>query len=177
VATRRSIRAAVETTAQPIQSILESLQVTFAAIPDPRSHRGRRQPLPLVLALATYAMLYGAESVYSVTRWLRSDHPEVLSQANAGATKAPAPSTLHRIFNRLDPLAFENALRTWARANLPGGEDALVVDDNILRGVHGTPLPGVRLAEGYEPPAALDPRSSESSGQPGSPPPRSSPEG
>ena len=158
VETRRTLRSVVETTAQPIQSILESLQQTFAAIPDPRSPRGPRQPLPLVLALATYAMLYGAESVYSVTRWLRGQHPELLTRKSNGATKAPAPLTLHRIFNRIDVDAFETAVRTWARDNLAAGEDALVVDEKRLRGVHGTPLPGVRLADGYDAPTTLEPQ-------------------
>ena len=158
VETRRTLRSVVETTAQPIQSILESLQETFAAIADPRSRRGRRQPLPLVLALATYAMLYGAESVYSVTRWLRGQHPELLTRTSDGATKAPAPLTLHRIFNRIDVEAFESAVRNWARDNLAAGEDALVVDEKRLRGVHGTPLPGVRLADGYDPSTTLERR-------------------
>ncbi|HEX5415559.1 MAG TPA: transposase family protein [Chloroflexota bacterium] len=155
-ATRSSINAVVRTTAQPIQSLLQSLQETFAGIPDPRSPRGRRQPLPLVLALATYAMLYGAESVYSVARWLRGHQPELAARPEVDHPKAPAPTTLNRIFTRIDVVAFECALRVWARTNLPGGEEALIVDEKSLRGIHGTPLPGVRLADGFQPPARLE---------------------
>jgi len=40
----------------------------FAKVPDPREKRGRRHPLPAMLALSTVAMLSGAKSLYAIAQ-------------------------------------------------------------------------------------------------------------
>jgi hypothetical protein len=69
--------------------------------------------------------------------------------------QSPCVATLHRVFTRLDAAAFEGALRTWAQANLPSGEEAIAIDGKALRGIHGEELPGVRLVAAYTHEAGL----------------------
>lgn len=126
------------------QALLEA----FAAVPDPRSPRGRRHPLPAVLALATAAMLSGARSLYAIAQWGRLQPPEAAAALGFSRDRTPAVSTLHAVFRALDAAAFEAALAGWARAALGDGE-AIAIDGKGLRGIHGEELPGVRLVAGY----------------------------
>jgi hypothetical protein len=51
------------------QTIGRGLLAAFAAVPDPRKLRGRRHPLPALLALSTAAMLSGARSLYAIAQY------------------------------------------------------------------------------------------------------------
>lgn len=125
------------------------LQETFRRIPDPRRPKGRRHPLPAILALATAAMLCGARSLYAIAQWGRDQQPELLAALGFTRKTTPCVATLHRVFTRLDVVAFEAALRDWARQNLPDKEEAIAVDGKALRGIHGEQLPGVQLVAAY----------------------------
>lgn len=144
------------------RSLLEAL----AAVPDPRSPRGRRHPLPAVLALATAAMLAGARSLYAIAQWGRLQPPEVVAALSFTRARTPAVSTLHAVLRALDAAAFEAALAGWARAHLGEGE-AIAVDGKGLRGIHGEELPGVRLVAGYADGAGLVLAQSGGRGRPG----------
>ena len=126
----------------------------FGRVPDPRSPRGRRHPLPAVLALAAAAMLSGARSLDAIAHWGRLQPPEVVAALGFTRAATPAVSTLHLVFRGLDAAAFEAALGAWARANLGDGA-AIAVDGKGLRGIHGAELPGVRLVAAYSDEAGL----------------------
>lgn len=128
---------------------LVSLRQTFESVPDPRKGRGKRHPLPVILALATCAMLCGARSLYAIAQWGRDQEPEFLALLGLTRAKSPCVATLHRVFTKLDLDAFEGALRRWAESNLPAGEAAIAVDGKTLRGIHGEELPGVVLIAAY----------------------------
>jgi hypothetical protein len=132
----------------------EGLLAAFAAVPDPRSRRGRRRPLPAILALATAAMLCGARSLYAIAKWGRLQPPEAVAALGFTRGQAPAVSTLRTVFRDFDAAAFEAVLGDWARANL-GDEEAIAIGGEGLRGVHGEELPGVRLAAGHADGAGL----------------------
>lgn len=68
--------------------------------------------------------------------------------------RTPSVATLHRVFSRLDAVAFEAALGRWAQANLSEAE-AIAIDGKGLRGIHGEELPGVRLVAAYADAAGL----------------------
>ncbi len=105
--------------------------------------------MPAILALATAAMLCGARSLYAIAQWGRDQQPELLADLGFTRQSTPCVATLHRVFTRLDVVAFEAALRDWARQNLPDKEEGIAVDGKALRGIHGEKLPGVQLVVAY----------------------------
>ena len=116
-----------------------SLLDAFATIPDPRIAKGRRHPLPAILALATAAMLSGARSLYAMAQWGRLQDPAVLAGLGFTREKTPAVSTLHLVFRRIDVAAFEAALQAWAQGNLRRSRSN---DRHRRQGVTGHPWRG-----------------------------------
>src|SRR5215210_5832414 len=102
------------------QTIGRSLLAAFAEVPDPRKPRGRRHPLPALLALSTAAMLSGARSLYAIAQWGRLQPPAVVRALGFTRERTPTVSTLHLVFKDLDVQAFEAALARWAQAGLGG---------------------------------------------------------
>src|SRR3954470_16270233 len=96
-----------------------SLWDALADVPDPRDPSGKRHPLPAVLSLCAVAILSGAKSLYAIAQFGR-DRGGGAGFADAlGFTRAdgrtPCCSTLHYLFKALDRVAFEAAIRRWAR--------------------------------------------------------------
>ena len=131
------------------QAIGRSLLAAFAAVPDPRKPRGRRHPLPALLALSAAAMLSGARSLYAIAQWGRLQRPDVVRALGFTREQTPCVATLHLAFKALDAAAFEAALGRWAQAQLGDRWEAVAVDGKALRGIHGGELPGVRLVAAY----------------------------
>ena len=123
----------------------KSLRKVFAQVPDPRRARGRRHPLPALLALSTAAMLSGARSLYAIAQWGRLQSPAVVQALGFTRPRTPTVSTLHLVFKDLDVAAFEAAVRQWAVQQLGDRGEAIAIDGKALRGIHGEELPGVRL--------------------------------
>jgi hypothetical protein len=48
---------------------MRSLPAFFAGVPDPRRAQGRSRPLPVVLAIATTAVLCGARGYKAISQW------------------------------------------------------------------------------------------------------------
>jgi len=136
-------------------AVARSLLGTFTKVSDPRLAQGRRHPLAAILTLATAAMLSGARSLYGIAQWGRLQEPAVVRALGFSRDKTPSVATLHRVFSRLDVVAFEVALGDWAQRNLSEGEEAIAIDGKGLRGIHGEELPGVRLVAAYEVGAGL----------------------
>lgn len=131
-----------------IRSLGPSLLEAFRQVPDPRKARGKRHPLPAILALATSAMLCNCHSLYAISQWGR-EHGELAQALGFTREQTPAVSTLHQVFSRLDQGAFEGALRDWAHKALGDGGEAIAIDGKSLRGIHGEELPGVNLVAAY----------------------------
>src|SRR5215213_2788812 len=100
------------------QSIGRSLLAAFAEVPDPRKPRGRRHPLPALLALSTAAMLSGARSLYPIARWGRLQRPEVVRALGFTRERTPCVAKPHRAFKGLGAAAFARAPAGWAGATL-----------------------------------------------------------
>ena len=112
----------------------------FADIPDCRKSRGKRHPLPAILALSCCAMLCGSRSYSAIADWGRNDGSRI-ARALGFRHKPPCAATLHTIFGHLDCEAFEAKLGAWAderMANAPVAseplDEALAVDGKTLRG-------------------------------------------
>jgi hypothetical protein len=133
----------------------KSLREVFAQVPDPRRARGRRHPLPALLALSTAAMLSGARSLYAIAQWGRLQPPEVVQALGFTRPRTPTVSTLHLVFKELDVAAFEAVVRQWAVQQLGDRGEAIAIDGKALRGIHGEELPGVRLVAAYATGAGL----------------------
>jgi hypothetical protein len=144
------------------KNVGSSLLESFAQVPDHREPRGRRHPLPAILALATAAMLEGARSLYAIVQWGRLQEPEVVRALGFRRKTTPCVATLHLVFKELvrsetfqDATAFETALKDWAQGQLGDRKEAIAIDGKGLRGIHGEELPGVRLVAAYSDRAGL----------------------
>src|SRR4030067_302984 len=132
------------------QGLLEA----FGRGPDPRGAKGRRHPLPAILALATAAMLSGARSLYAIAQWGRLQEPSVIKALGVTRGKTPCVATVHLLLKDLDIAYFEQALQNWAQRNLgdrgkviaiDGADRSAVLRPKVLKGIHGEEIPGVRL--------------------------------
>lgn len=135
-------------TTAPVPPLLPAL----AAVPDPRQPRGRRHPLPAVLALSCAAMLAGCDSLLAIAEWGRDPAGGAPLAARLGFNRARTPcvATLHRVFRRLDVAAFERAVGAWAAAAAAAlGQGAapagVAVDGKVLRGSAAAGVPAVHL--------------------------------
>lgn len=137
------------------EALGQSLLAAFAQVPEPREPRGRRHPLPAILALATAAMLAGARSLYAIAQWGRLQEAAVVQALGFTRAQTPCVATLHLLFKDLDVRAFEAALQGWAQGQLGEGAEAIAIDGKGLRGIHGEELPGVRLVAAYATRAGL----------------------
>ena len=75
------------------RTIGRSLLAAFAEVPDPRRPRGRRHPLPALLALSTAAMLSGARSLYAVAQWGRLQPAGVVEALGFTREQTPMQSS------------------------------------------------------------------------------------
>lgn len=122
----------------------------FQWVPDPRASQGRRHPLPAILALATAAMLSGANSLYAIAQWGRLQSPEVVRALGFTRATTPSVSTLHEVFKLIDGAVLEAVLAAWTQTALDDGVDAIAIDGKAQRGRHGrSPTSGVDLVAAY----------------------------
>lgn len=128
---------------------LASLMAVLSRMPDPRKRRGRQYPLQAILALAVYAMLCGARSLYAIAQWGRDQAQEVAPALGFSRGKTPCVGTLHYVFRRLDRGAWEGLLASWFQGQGVETGEALAVDGKRLRGVHGEEVPGVHLVAAF----------------------------
>jgi hypothetical protein len=105
-----------------------------------------------MLQVAVVAMLCGARSLYAVAQWARErvdEDAEALVPLGLPAGRSPSVATLHRVFKRLDVVAFEQALGRWLERTGVEQVSALALDGKTLRGIHGDEVPGVHLVAAY----------------------------
>lgn len=133
----------------------QSLLKAFERVPDPRSARGKRHPLPAILALSVSAMLNGAKSLYAIAQWGRLQNAETIESLGFSRDKTPAVSTLHEVFTKLDVEAFESVLAECVQSDLGIGKLGISIDGKGLKGIHGEELPGVKLVSAYAHEASL----------------------
>src|ERR687885_128121 len=98
----------------PLLFSVQALAAHLATVPDRRKRRGRRYPLPPLLALAVLAKLAGQSRLEPLADWatLRAD-PRA-RRFGLKRTTMPHRSTWSRILGQaVDPLALEQALHTF----------------------------------------------------------------
>jgi predicted transposase YbfD/YdcC len=121
----------------------------FSSIPDFRQARGKRHPLPAILALAAAAMLCGYRSYSAIAEWGRNYGQALASSLGFKQGKTPCAATLHTIFCHLDKSAVEAHLGQWAEAVLSSTQttdlEAEAIDGKSLRGSQKQGAAGAHL--------------------------------
>jgi predicted transposase YbfD/YdcC len=127
----------------------QSIPACFAKLKDPRRHHRRLHHLQDILVIALCAVIAGAEDWQQVETfgrkrldWLRG----LLELPNG----VPAHDTFERVFDRLDPRAFQACFRDWVRA-LGGGLPLkhVAIDGKTLRGSGSAKLGPLHLVSAW----------------------------
>ncbi len=123
----------------------------FADMPDFRKSRGKRHPLPAILALSCSAMLCGCRGYGAIAEWGRN-YGAQMANALGFTHKPPCAATLFTIFGHLDREAFEAKVGAWADSvmtHTPAAskapQEAMAVDGKTLRGSKKQGAPGTHL--------------------------------
>ena len=116
------------------------LDILRDMVPDPRSRKGRRFSLGVMLGLLTAGMLSGQTDVEHISAWARGLPPAVLKRFRCprwkdGRYRVPCANSYRYLLQDLDPQAFDRAIRVWLQA---AGVDAsrvhIAIDGKTLRG-------------------------------------------
>ena len=128
---------------------LGSLLEIFQTLGDSRRGHGLRHPQAFVLACATVGMLLGAggyEAMEDQCRKLTQRQLRALGCRYDDQQKkyrSPSDSTLFRVINRVDPVAFDRLVGQWMMGREFAILERLAVDGKTLRGsgrTDGKPL-------------------------------------
>jgi predicted transposase YbfD/YdcC len=112
----------------------------LAEIPDVRHARGKRHPLPSILALICVAVLCGYRSYSAIAQWARIYPRDLVEALGLTHPTAPCPATLCNILRQVDQEQIEAKLGEWAESVLaclpPASSDdeAVALDGKTLRG-------------------------------------------
>jgi len=115
----------METECQPLIEILSK-------IPDFRKEKGKRHPLPAVLALACVAMICGAKGYSAIAQWGRNYGKEISKALGFTHEKTPCAATFCNIFRKLEVQLMESILGQWAD-NISSAS-GIAIDGKTLRG-------------------------------------------
>lgn len=126
-----------------------TLYQALEAIPDHRTKKGRRFPLPTILIIALAAMLSGANDLLAIARWGRRLSPKALQAIGASKKrrKAPCHGTYHYVFQDLAPDALQKALGVLVQVE--GGLGHVAIDGKRLRGSQHETSPGVHMLHAF----------------------------
>ena len=125
-----------------------SLLECLASVPDPRSRRGRRHPLPAILSLAVLAMLTGAKGYSAIAQFGRDKGHRLAWALGFTRGKTPTKSSFSVLFRRLDVAAFEAALSRWVASRLGEGDaEVICIDGKTARGSREAEAPAGAEAE------------------------------
>ncbi|CAN5895392.1 hypothetical protein BH23PLA1_BH23PLA1_40210 [soil metagenome] len=129
-----------------------SLTELLQNLHDPRGNRGKRHPLPALLALAIVGMLAGMTSSQAIVEYGKERGWEFLKLLGFTRRRGLCKATYSRVFRRIDVLEFEQLVGQWIQARL-GPDDArlLNLDGKTARGSRDGQTPGVHLLAAFAP--------------------------
>lgn len=119
---------------KPKSPVLESLLDTFAEVPDPRIDRRKFHPLVNVLVMALFGAICGCDGWDDLAIYaeMHADFFRRFLKMRAGT---PSADTFRRVFEALDPVAFQDAFRRWLRPFLEDLQgQTIALDGKTLRG-------------------------------------------
>lgn len=111
-----------------------TLWTALKGIGDRRTKKGRRFPLPAVIAIALCAMLSGANDLMAIFRWGRRLSPKALQALGVDKKRrnAPCHATFHYVFQSIAIADLEQALGTLVKVE--AGLGHVAIDGKRLRG-------------------------------------------
>lgn len=126
-----------------------TLWTALEGIEDRRTKKGRRFPLPAIVAIALCAMLSGADDLMAVFRWGRRLSPKALAALGVDRKRKTAPchATFHYVFRSIAADDLARALGTLVRADDRLGHVA--IDGKRLRGSQHETSPGIHLLQAF----------------------------
>jgi hypothetical protein len=137
--------------------LLEAL----AAVPDPRSRKGRSYPFTPILALLVVGILLGRRSPGAIAELTDDYGAEFALLLGFPRLKIPTASMLSKLLRRIDVATLEAVLRVWIAARLSSVTDptrpaepmVANIDGKCLRGSArpSAELPGVHLLAAFAP--------------------------
>ena len=90
-----------------------TLMELLEGLHDPCAAKGKRHPLPALLALAVVAMLAGMTSYEAIVQYGQERGGEFLRLLGFTRRRGLCKATYSRVFRRLDVAAFEAAVAGW----------------------------------------------------------------
>lgn len=136
-------------------TIVASLVRAFDSVPDPRGRRGRRYPLPVLLAFLACGMVSGARSLYRIQEWAADARSAPVRDAlgmrvtAASGSSVPSIATLSRLLSALDIPAFEAALIDWAASQGIQRRALRSARKRTVAGRQAPHLPGAHIISVY----------------------------
>ena len=112
---------------------LNPLSSAFSNIPDPRNPSGRRYSMSSLLVTSFAAILCGANGVTDIAEWAAARNSDERRSLGFRYGRTPCIYTFWKLFNVIDTVALEKALRQYF-SSLLDCEDAIAVDGKSLRG-------------------------------------------
>lgn len=114
---------------------MKSLPDFFTEISDPRRAQGRCHPLPVVLAIATAAVLCGMRGYKAIAGWAKDLSPKARERFRCrrknGVYSVPSESIIRDVLIRIDPVELDQAFQKWNA--LFGQEDqSLAIDGKTM---------------------------------------------
>ena len=123
-----------------------SLMELLEGLDDPRSARGKRHPLPALLALAVVALLAGMTSYEAIVQYGQERGWPLLQLLGFTRRRGLCKATYSRVFRRLDVADLEARVGQWIRGRLgPKEAPHLAIDGKTARGSREGQTPGIHL--------------------------------
>jgi predicted transposase YbfD/YdcC len=118
----------------PKPPALDTLITAFSEIPDPRVERTRAHPLVNILVMALLGAISGADG-WEALEIFADRRADLFKKFLAMPKGTPSADTFRRVFEALDPKAFQDAFRRWLQPLLENLEgQTIALDGKALRG-------------------------------------------
>lgn len=115
-------------------ALTEQLQDYFSEIEDPRVERTRAHGLRDILVMAVLAVIAGAQGWEDIENYALSKQ-DWLAQFLGLPNGIPCADTFRRVFERIDPQAFERCFQAWVQALVAElGLQVIPIDGKTLKG-------------------------------------------
>ena len=132
------------------------LLAVLGQVPEHRQARGIRHDLAALLAVATAAVLSGANSTRAIAQYARTLTQPALAtlgvrrNKRTGTYPAPAYQTLRRAIRSVDAHALDTAVTGWLHAQLTAGRLSTGQFTALVLALDGKTVRGARDAEGNQ---------------------------
>jgi hypothetical protein len=126
-----------------------TLWAALQEIEDHRTKKGRRFPLPAIIAISLCAMLAGANDLMAIFRFGRRLSPKALQALGVDKKRRQAPchATYHYVFRSIAADDLAKALGSLVKVD--GGLGHVALDGKRLRGSQHETSPGVHMLHAF----------------------------